>query len=256
MKNAAILFLKRRSPSIYNILRRAVIGVKEWRARLRVTQSTPEAVFRDAFLKNRWGDRESASGSGSNLIQTAVLRTQLPALFKELEVKSILDIPCGDFHWMSQVRLPDVSYCGADVVPELIERVRSSYPERAHEFRVINLLNDPLPKADVVFCRDCLVHLSFKDIFRALANIKQSRAKYLLTTTFTAHHVNTDIPTGLWRPLNLERAPFLFPPPSKLLIEECTEGGNAFPDKSLGVWLVDDLSNVMDEAYQPGCLKR
>ena len=42
--------------------------------------------------------------------------------------------------------------------------------------------------------------------------------------------------TGDWRPLNLERPPFNLPAPALLLNEGCTEGGDTFADKSLGLW--------------------
>jgi len=35
-------------------------------------------------------------------------------LLAELEVKSILDVPCGDLHWMSQVDLGPVMYTGEE----------------------------------------------------------------------------------------------------------------------------------------------
>ncbi|MEO8451290.1 MAG: hypothetical protein ABI647_15960 [Gemmatimonadota bacterium] len=89
-----------------------------------------------------------------------------------------------------------------------------------------------------MLCRDCLVHLSFADVGRALANIRSARITYLLTTTFPEEALNVDIATGDWRPLNLEREPFSFPPPLALLPEGCTEGDGRFQDKSLGLWLV------------------
>jgi hypothetical protein len=46
---------------------------------------------------------------------------------------------------------------------------------------------------------------------------------------------------GDWRLLNLEAAPFGFPPADAILNEECTEAGGAYADKSLGVWRVADL---------------
>lgn len=62
-----------------------------------------------------------------------------------------------------------------------------------------------------------------------------------MTTTFTGPRPNHDIATGGWRTLNLTLAPFNFPPPLRVVNEKCTEGGNAFSDKSLGVWALGDL---------------
>ena len=62
-----------------------------------------------------------------------------------------------------------------------------------------------------------------------------------MTTTFTSRDKNVDIPTGLWRPLNLQRPPFSFPPPIRLINERCEEGDGLWADKCLGVWDVKNL---------------
>src|SRR4029453_1207153 len=89
---------------------------------------------------------------------------------------------------------------------------------------------------DLGLCRDCLVHLSFENIGRAIDNIRVSGARYLLTTTFLDHEVNGDIEDGDWRMLNLEREPFNLPPPVDVLVEHCEEGDGAYADKALGLW--------------------
>lgn len=38
------------------------------------------------------------------------------------------------------------------------------------------------------------------------------------------------------RPLNLELPPFDFPPPDDAVLEECTEEGGAYADKTLAAW--------------------
>jgi hypothetical protein len=98
-----------------------------------------------------------------------------------------------------------------------------------------------LPAADLLFCRDCLVHLSYGDIRKALENVRRSRIRYILTTTFPGNQANTDIQTGDWRPLHFQLAPFRFPPPLLLINEGCTEGNGSFADKSLGLWRVAEL---------------
>ena len=80
-------------------------------------------------------------------------------------------------------------------------------------FEVIDLTKDHLPSTDLLFVRDCLVHLSFENIHNAIKNIKESGSKYLLTTTFPDCKSNYDIKTGSWRKINLLKAPFHFPKP-------------------------------------------
>lgn len=201
----------------------------------------PTAAFRHAYRSNLWGDPESVSGPGSGREQTARLRAELPALLQSLGVTRLLDLPCGDGAWMAAVDLAGATYIGGDLLPELVEENRRRQPGRGREFRVLDLTASELPAADLLLCRDCLVHLSFADAARAVANIRRARITYLLTTTFPDEATNLDIVSGDWRPLNLERPPFGFAPPLLVLNEGCTEGGGRFADKSLGLWRCADL---------------
>lgn len=200
-----------------------------------------DETFTEVFRNNEWGDPESVSGGGSNLRQTAVIRAALPGLLRDLGARSMLDVPCGDFQWMRLVELPVERYIGGDLVAELVALNQERYGRPGREFQRLDLLQDPLPRADVIFCRDCLVHLSHADVRTALRNLRSSGAEYLVTTTFPAQRRNRDIVTGEWRPLNLQAAPFGFPPPLRLIDEQSTDLGGLYPDKSLGVWRLDEV---------------
>jgi len=111
----------------------------------------------------------------------------------------------------------------------------------SQRFLQLDLTVDPLPTADLVLCRDCLVHLSYANIHGAIENVKRSGAKWILMTDFLQIETNTDIADGDWRPLNFTRPPFNFPIPHLTIVENCHEAGGAFDDKSLGLWRVADL---------------
>jgi hypothetical protein len=102
-----------------------------------------------------------------------------------------------------------------------------------------------LPRTDLIFCRDCLVHLSFEDVQRAIDNLHRSGITYLITTTFTRRNVNCDIPTGQWTPHNLQIMPFCFPEPIELVNENCTEFYPDYTDKSLGLWRIEDIPQTL-----------
>jgi len=199
-------------------------------------------VFSEIYSNNFWGSRESISGSGSELAQTQVLIKELENLFRSKNIKSVLDAPCGDFNWMKEVNLAGLDYLGADIVEDLIQTNKQKYSIPGQvDFVVLDLLNDSLPKRDLVIVRDCLVHFSYADIFKAIENLKKSGCQYLLTTTFSDREKNADIITGDWRPINLQAAPFKFPDPLYHINENCTESGEQYKDKSMALWLLKSL---------------
>ncbi|MCZ2153602.1 MAG: class I SAM-dependent methyltransferase [Bryobacterales bacterium] len=199
--------------------------------------------FSHIYRTNLWGSEESVSGSGSAIDQTAAIRKRLPALLHKYKITSMLDLPCGDFGWMREVDLTGIDYCGGDIVADLIVQHQRDHEGTGRRFQVLDLTRDPLPRMDLVFCRDCLVHLSFAHIWDAIRNLKASGSEWLLTTTFPEHRTNHDIDDGDWRLLNLEEPPFCFPPPVDLVLEDCAEHDGAFADKSLGLWRIAALPN-------------
>ncbi len=203
--------------------------------------------FSEVYAKNIFGGSDSLSGAGSDLLQTEVIRHEIPRVLRENGVSSMLDAPCGDWFWMRKVDLGIDRYIGVDIVDALITKNQIEFGRKGVEFRCLDLSKDTLPKADLIFSRDCLVHLSFRDAARILQNFKTSGARFLLTTTFTKRAANVDLDHGFWRPLNMEMAPFNFPQPIEVINEKCTEGANQFADKSLGLWRLDSIT--VNEKY-------
>ena len=199
---------------------------------------TTEETFREIYRTNHWGAAER-SGEGASVDQAATVLAHLAGLIERLRVRTLLDVPCGDFAWMRHLEA-DVDYIGGDVLPELALRNQQHWGNERRRFLPLDLLEDDLPAAEMLLCRDCLVHLSFADARAALANIRRSSCTWLLTTTFPGVTANEDIVTGDWRPVNLQLAPFALPAPELLLNEQCTEAGGLFADKSLGLWRIAD----------------
>ena len=202
--------------------------------------STDE-VFDEIYKKNKWGDPDSASGKGSNLLQTATLRAELPVLLKRYDIQSILDLPCGDFFWMREIDLTGIQYIGADIVESLTSDNQNKYGSDERQFKTLDLIEDPLPKVDLVFVRDCLVHLSEDKVFAALNNIKASGSTYLLTTDFPMTSENINIVTGQWRRINLLIKPFMLPEPADQIVENCTEDSGGFSDKRMALWRIENI---------------
>jgi SAM-dependent methyltransferase len=205
--------------------------------RYRAKRMPRSDLFAKIYRENGWNDSESSSGLGSRMDETRNIRLALPNLFRDLKVRTLLDAPCGDWNWMRNVELGDIQYLGADIVPELIANNTarfanlSSGEHSQRRFEVIDLVLGPVPKADLVLCRDCLVHLSNENVLKALKNIIASGSRYLLTTTFVNQKINTDIIIG-FRCVNLQLPPFSLPEPLMLI----DEGSSEQADKRLGLW--------------------
>jgi HAMP domain-containing protein len=197
-------------------------------------------VFQEIYARKGWGGLESVSGPGSDSTQTRLIEERLPELWQRYGVRHLVDVPCGDFRWMKRVVSHLSEYVGLDVVGELI--AHNAEYESAHiKFIHADMISSPIPRADMILCRDCLVHLPFREIQQAIDNVKRSGSTYLLTTTFPLHDDNEDIAMGDWRTLNLQRPPFSFPAPLEVINEGCTEWSGDYADKSLALWKIADL---------------
>lgn len=174
-----------------------------------IAHKSASEVFQYIYVKKIWqGSKRTRSGGGSTLENTRGIRKQLPRLLAQYNIRTLLDVPCGDFYWMKEVPLKDVNYIGGDIVKELIEVNRRTYDLSGVSFDHINLIEDKLPDADLLICRDCFVHLSLENISRCLENVRSSKLKYMLVTSFVDTSENEDILTGEWRRVNMEVAPF------------------------------------------------
>ena len=102
--------------------------------------SSPEEVFNDIYRTNRWGGKDSISGKGSDADQTRIITEALPVLFTNYDVHTVLDIPCGDFHWMKNVDLSNINYTGADIVNDLILQNQENYTTQNIQFSHLDLI--------------------------------------------------------------------------------------------------------------------
>ena len=188
---------------------------------------------------------DSVSGAAATLAETEQLRAALPRIVREHSVRSVLDIPCGDFHWMQYVPLADVDYIGADIVPEIVAENRKRHANDRRKFVLLDATRDELPRIDLIHCRDLLIHLSNNDCRAALANFVASGSRLLLTSHFADRTDNPDIVSGDFRPINLTRPPFNFPQPLEVINEQSALAGHAFTDRSMALWQLADVAEVI-----------
>jgi hypothetical protein len=217
-------------------------GLRNWR----LINAPVSSVFTDIYRKRSWGGT-SVSGMGSDYEQTKLVLSQLPQLLQTYSIRSLLDVPCGDFNWMKLVELGSRPYIGGDIVPDLVEQNNAKYASIIRRFCVLNLMTDSLPSVDLVLCRDCLIHLSFRDIKLALGNVAKSGIPYVLTTNYPLITRNTDILTGGFRAINLQLPPFSLPKPATVISEDLFKGHENDPNfiRELALWRGSDFAKFL-----------
>jgi hypothetical protein len=209
-------------------------------------------IFDTIYKTWGFGGGESRSGPGSTLQETEVIREKIKNLVKYKRIKSVVDLPCGDFNWMKEIVDSFDSYHGGDIVGELIVSNIEKYKTNKVQFSVIDVLNDEIPKADLLIVRDIIGHYPIEDGKKIVEKIINSGCKYLLSTTwynvldskYYLKHENSDVEYGRFYPVNLMSEPFNLPEP-ELIIEEdvVVDGYNLGNRKTLGFWNLEDLKN-------------
>ena len=201
-----------------------------------------EFIFSSIWRSNYWGSAESNSGPGSTTDQARILIEELPKLFESLEVRTILDAPCGDLNWMRYIlEGAQYKYLGGDIVGKLVHNNQKRYGTEKISFCKLDITNDELPVADLWLCRHTLFHFSYRDIYLTLKQFVDSDIKFFLTTNCItpAGFTNSDILTGDWRRLNLFLPPFNFPQDSVWEIDDFV---HPTPPTTLTLWTKDQIT--------------
>lgn len=212
--------------------------------------------LRVAFEKKTWegpNKERPRSGGGSSMQMTARLRANFPRIFEKYGVKTFLDAPCGDWFWMQHVDLSGISYIGGDISDEVVAANQARFSRPGARFLHLDITSDPLPAADLMMCRDCLMHLKTSMKWSFLQNFAVSNIPYLLTTV---HHVllNRVVKeNGNFRRFNPMIAPFFFGPPLEMIPEtadtldaDILENREAAPDhRSVAIWSREQVLAVL-----------
>ena len=166
--------------------------------------------FVDMKIKD---NNESLSGPGSHIYNTVEVRKLLTSFIKEHNIKSILDLGCGDWNWFKLVNICDASYEGWDAHPTMININKIRYGSDKVVFEVKDIITEDYPEVDLIICRDVLFHLDFKYSINVINKIK-NKCKYFLSTSFNNIDTNTNIKKychidnwGFY-PINLHITPF------------------------------------------------
>lgn len=170
------------------------------------------------------GIRESASGPGSYKNNTKEVSSFILQIVKKYNIKSILDLGCGDWNWFSslikQIRkkegFKDFNYIGWDSHPILINELNDKYGDEYTLFQLKDIVTEEYPKVDLIICRDVLFHMKPIIINNVLDKIYSTNSKYFITTTYDINKNyedkniknNNNITNWYFHPINLDIYPY------------------------------------------------
>ena len=204
-------------------------------------------IYRYKFWKYSQNAEYSASGAGSDINATIKIRSGLESFFKEFNIKSIIDIPCGDFNWFGKINLENYKYIGCDLVEEVITNNNLKFNNNKNiSFTTFDLINDDIKKFDnydFLIIRDCLVHLDNKDVHKILKKIFSSKIKYIGLTSYDIENNDIKPQKGdRWRPINFLLKPYLLDTPF-YIIDDSNSFNNTENLKKLLIWK-NENSNI------------
>ena len=175
-----------------------------------------EPIFTKIYDEAVWkmGQDDSKSGLGSSNNWTIFIRKYLVQLVRDKNIKSIIDLSCGDWFWMKTIRKNFNSYyLGIDIVESVIEENKKNYSNENTKFLRSDFLSYlktlPDKSVDLLLCRHTLEHLPESYSLEFIEEAKRV-SKYLLVTTHTVATQNRDlhIPQESYRPINLNLEPY------------------------------------------------
>lgn len=123
--------------------------------------------FIKAYERNLFGGNLSRSGPGSEG-EHVKQKTQIVSdIIEGYDVKSILDIGCGDVFWMRDLFDKVTKYVGVDIVPQVIEDNKAKFPEQEFFCKDMTTEKDLAEfdnQYDLILALDVFHHLMHEEI--------------------------------------------------------------------------------------------
>ena len=163
-------------------------------------------VFSKIYKEDLWQD---GSGGGSKIENVREYVDVLQKYIDKPEIKTVIDLGCGDWQFSKFLDLSSVLYLGVDVVDSVIDSNIDLYSASNIDFISRDIITYELPQVDLIICKDVLQHLSNRDVISVLIKIIKSSKFALITNDFNSESTsNIDIENGDYRYLDLTLSPF------------------------------------------------
>tara|TARA_B110000495_G_scaffold83614_1_gene71875 strand:- start:204 stop:845 length:642 start_codon:yes stop_codon:yes gene_type:complete len=107
----------------------------------------------------------------------------------EHNIKSVLDLGCGDWNWFKSVDLQGSEYQGWDAGEQFIESNNLLYKNNHVKFHHKDIVTCTYPRVDLIICRDVLFHMPVSMAGTVIDNIRKA-SRYFICTNFNNETCN------------------------------------------------------------------
>ena len=122
----------------------------------------------------------SSSGGGSSPEATQPYKIFLEDFIRQNNIESIVDLGCGDWQFSQFLDFGSATYIGIDASKNVILNNQKSFSRPGVSFANLPKNYSELPCAELLVCKDVLMHLSTKEIQNILSILPNF--KYALIT--------------------------------------------------------------------------
>lgn len=169
-------------------------------------------IYRDKL----WGvneENEGYSGGGSDLENVRPYYVYLTNFLREHDIRSVVDLGCGDWTFSRFIDWTDIDYIGYDVVDSVIQKDQARYGSSHIQFIHANFLNEEVPQADLMICKHVLQHMPNQDVMAFLKLLPKFKHCLILNAAPTEegnqeHLIRDVFPFWEDRGIDLTQAPF------------------------------------------------
>lgn len=163
-------------------------------------------VFDDIYKGNGWG---FGSGHGSLPRVTKGYRAFLEMFIRENNIRSVVDVGCGDWQFSRLIKWGDATYTGMDIVPSVVETNQQKFGSDKISFEVIKAGQTNLPKGDLLLIKDVLQHMKTESVQEFIKKVLPHYKFALITNCIEPlNDINIEIEDGGFRPLDLRAKPY------------------------------------------------
>lgn len=171
--------------------------------------------------------------------KSQMLRRQLPALVKSLQIQTILDIGCGQTWLCSD--LSGVQVTGIEISKPLVAELDSKKQLPYTKIQHADMFQSS-PTADIWILRDVLNWVPVSEFRTVFQNFLKSQSSYIACTSIETQHPNPEGALGIQSRLNLLNSPLSMPQPLIAL----SDGQQWFCEKKLLVFSRGQILSWLD----------